>query len=152
MTVAVLERFTRAGIDLYLDGERVKYRAPAAVVTPALLAEMKAAKPEIISALKSRKRPTQAKLEAHPGRTRLLSELRKGVAWMDRQLDRWDAAGPEYELHPSYFAVLAEWDARDRAIRALYGFTGCVLSPDRCRPNSAVSCIGCVPDSSEKQG
>ena len=87
----------------------------------------------------------QTVLDNHPGRMRLLDELRRGVVWMNRAVDRWDELGPSGDLDPDYHTVLVEWQAKEKLLRQLFHFTGCIFAPGRCQPASAVSCDACVP-------
>lgn len=51
-TAEFMESLRQRGVDLWLEGDRLRYRAPRAVLTPELLDELKTRKDEMIAALK----------------------------------------------------------------------------------------------------
>ena len=50
---ALVERLAAQGIELWLDGDQLRYRAPKAALSPDLLKEIKNAKAEIVLALQA---------------------------------------------------------------------------------------------------
>lgn len=51
---ALLDDLTQRGVDLTPLGERLRYRGPADVLTPEVLAELRAHKPVVLAALNAR--------------------------------------------------------------------------------------------------
>lgn len=62
MLIERLKSLSLAGLELWLEGERLRYRAPDALLTPALLAELKAHKDEIVTLLQQ----TSEAIRAYP--------------------------------------------------------------------------------------
>ncbi len=82
MTAALsLPELKARGIEVWAEGEQLHYRAPAATVTPDLLAALKARKPELLAELTKRVTLEQSAAEACQGLTgyidaeRLISKL-----------------------------------------------------------------------------
>jgi hypothetical protein len=78
-TTAILEDLDRRGVKVWVEGEDLRYRGPKKALTPEVLAELKAHKTEIISALRPPERKTVAssfdKLQAGLQRSSGLSPL-----------------------------------------------------------------------------
>ncbi|MEZ4868995.1 MAG: amino acid adenylation domain-containing protein [Caldilineaceae bacterium] len=53
MLIEQLKRLSLAGLDLWLEADRLRYRAPDGLLTPAVLADLKAHKDEIIALLRT---------------------------------------------------------------------------------------------------
>ena len=172
MSHPLLARLAALDIKVRVDGVSLKLDAPRGVLTEDLLGEVRTGKPALIAALSLRchrypdshprfwrkvsgevvcdtchpalpgtpREVAQEVLDRHPGRAGLLDDLRKGSEWLDRAANR-----PE-GIPDAFHVVLSDWTAKEKALRALFGFTGCVLTPARCKPESAVSCLACVPE------
>lgn len=51
------------------------------------------------------------------------------------------------ELDPRDHAVLADWTSKEKALRTLFNYTGCVLASERCKPESVIACDACSSES-----
>jgi hypothetical protein len=98
---AYVEVFAARGVVLWREGESLRYKAPPGVLTPAVLAKLKKAKPKLLSIL-----PDQADLSARrgdseagdrakpPNASGCLSRTSASVAWSRHRTGRRAAVRP----------------------------------------------------------
>ena len=53
---ALIESFEKSGIHLFMDGEKLRYKASKELMTPEVLSQLKAHKAEIIDTVTNRSR------------------------------------------------------------------------------------------------
>jgi len=131
---AVLEQLDKLGVGVTLDGSELVL-VPGSKVPPELVSEVRAHKPEIIAALRTRTVP------ADTGLRPLLERLRRGAAWLR---DHYTTYLTGLEPEGPYVASLVAWDTLEKLFRRLYGYEGCISETGACDPAAPVWCRACA--------
>ena len=84
-------------------------------------------------------------LEKHLGR------LRKGQEWLIRTWNGMEAAVGGESQAQRFLLALDVWAGMEREARLLYGYEGCVMSPDSCGEDSPVWCEVCAKERTNRE-
>ncbi len=63
----IIDEFRKAGVTLYVDGGKLRYRGPKEKLTPELLAELRERKQELVAYLQDPRRPPAVEEALRPG-------------------------------------------------------------------------------------
>ena len=104
---------------------------------------------ELVQEKDRRAPPEESTSEAPPNRsgtvTTILTELQRGQQWLDRHHELWKHGDLGGASDAIFSRILDEWDERDRVLRNLFAFEGCIGGEGQhCPDENVADCGGCA--------